>query len=488
VIAGALALALVLGSHAAFGGPAELYASGVASFQNGNYQKAATQLKASMDAKPTSKAALYLGNAYLKLGQVDDAREAFVKVLELEPGHPKKDPIKALIQDIEARVEVKVRVESTPPGAKVFVDSEAKGARGTTPAEIDVTIGRHSIIVVLENHETTTREVVIEAGKPVDMAFALQGRGCDLSLSAKGPPTNARASIDGADTVALPAKVLVRKGAHQIVFTSPTFEPQTIPVECDGFKAAAVEATLLVTPGRLTLPTSAGTIVKIDGKLVAFSAEDAVRGIGLSPGRHEVSVTVGDEPTRTTVVDVGAGESVRLSLPAEKGADTFPSRALYFELAAGANVALRDWNLGSNAYRDQTGQARIAPGSSGMAGLRIGYQVTPRIALETELYWLSLPNQLDTSNGVAYSANVLYHLLPGRWTPVVEGGAGAYQVVSGMLGTDLSGRGHLGVGFRGRAAKWLSLRADVRDVVSKGFETGGANNVEMLAGAEILLR
>ena len=486
-LAGSIALVLVLSSHAAFAGAAESLANGVNAFQNGNYPNAVTLLKASMDAKPSAKAGMYLGNAYLKLGQIDPAREAFARVLELEPDHPKKEAIVSLIQDLEARVEVKLRVDSTPPGAKVFVDSEAKGTRGTTPAEIDVTIGRRTIILVLDGYATATREEVIVPGKPVDMTFALEGRGCDVALSAKGPPA-ARASIDGADTVALPTKTLMKKGEHQIVFTSPTFEPQTLPFVCDGFKPAALEAALVLQMGRLALPTGPGTVIRIDGKLVALSADDAVRGVGLSPGRHEVAVTVGDEPTRTTIVDVGAGESVRLGLPAEKGADAFPSRALYFEMGGGGNIALRDWKLGSNAFQDQTGQTRLAPGSSGMAGVRIGYQVTPRFAVETEVSWLALPNQLDTSHGVSYSANVLYHLLPGRFTPIVQGGAGVYQVVSGLLGTDLSGRGHLGVGFRGRVARWLSLRADVRDVISSGFETGGANNLEMLAGAEILLR
>lgn len=477
----------MLGSSTAFAGAAESYAAGVNAFQNGNYPRAVTLLQASMEAKASAKAAMYLGNAHLKLGQIDAARASFARVLELEPEHPKRAAVAALIQDLEARVEVKLRVDSTPPGAKIFVDSEAKGEVGTTPAEIDVTIGRRKVIVVLDGYATATREEVIVPGKPVEMSFALEGRGCDVTLSAKGPPA-ARASVDGGDNVALPAKVLIPKGEHKIVVTSPTFEPQTLPFVCDGFKPAAIEATLLVQQGRLALPTGPGTVIKIDGKLVALSAADAARGIGLSPGRHEVAVTVGDEPTRTTTVDVAAGESVRLGLPAEKGADSFPSRALYFEIAGGANLALRDWNLGSNAFRDRTGQTRLAPGSSVMAGIRIGYQVTPRFAVETEVNWLALPNQLDTSHGFSYSANLVYHLLAGRLTPVVEGGAGVYQVVSGRLGTDLSARGHLGVGFRGRVASWLALRADARDVISRGFETGGANNVELLAGAEILLR
>jgi hypothetical protein len=484
----ALTSAFILTSSVAFAGAEELYARGVRSFQSGNYTRAAQDLEASMNAKPTAKAALYLANAHLKLGELQPAKEAFAKVLELEPNHPKRAAIEALMQSIDARVETKVRVESTPPGATIYVDSEASGARGKTPADIDVQVGRRRIIVALDGYESVTREEVLQGGRPASVNVTLHGKGCEVALSAKGP-AESRASIDGGEPIALPAKTLIHYGNHKVVFTGAAHEPTELPYDCDGFKPGTLEAALTPRSGRLAIPTGAGTVVKIDGKVVALSEADARSGIGLAPGRHEVAVTVGDEPTRTSIVDVGAGESVQLGLPAEKnGGSGFPSRALYFELVGGGNVALRDWNLGSNAFRAQNGTTRVSPGSSGMAGVRVGFQATPRVAIETEIQWIGLPNALDTSQGITYGANLLYHLLPGRWVPVLEGGAGVYQVVSGKLGADLSGRGHLGLGFRGRATRWLSLRADARDVVSRGFEAGGANNVELLAGAELILR
>jgi hypothetical protein len=485
-----LAFGLLLWTTAATAGPPnadQLYASGLRAFQNGDYKKAAVDLQAAMDAKPRAQTAVYLGNAYLKAGRLDEAKEAFSAVLKMEPDHPKRAAIEALISDIDARVEVAVKVESTPPGAKIYVDSEAKGVRGETPADLSVTVGAHTIIVARDGYETTRREEVLVANKPVAIKIDLHGRGCDVSLAAEGPAA-ARASIDGADTVPLPSKVLVRQGEHKIVFTAPTYETQTLPLSCDGFKPASLDPVLVLQQGRLSIPSGPGTVVRIDGKLVSVSAEQARGGVGLAPGRHEVAVTVGDEPTRISFVDVGAGESIQLGLPAEKGAGAFGSRLLYFQLHGGGNIALRDWALGSNAFRAQSGETRVNPGSSAMAGVVIGFQVTPRIAVETEIDWMSLPNQIDTSNGISYTANVLYHLLPGKMTPIVEGGVGAYQVVSGQLGTDVAARAHLGVGFRGRVAKWLALRADARDVVSKGFEPGGANNLELFAGGEVLLR
>ena len=485
-----LALSLLLWATAATAGPAnaeQLYTSGLRAFQNGDFKKAAADLRASMDAKPQAQTALYLGNAYLKAGRLDEAKEAFESVLKIEPNHPKRVALESLINDIDAHVEVLVKIESTPPGAKIYVDSEAKGVRGETPAEIPVTVGAHTILVAREGYETARREEVLVANKPVAMKIELHGRGCDVSLAAQGPAA-ARASIDGADSIALPSKVLVREGEHKIVFTSPRYETQTLPLSCGGFKPASLEPVLVLQQGRLAIPSGPGTVVRIDGQLVSVTAEQATSGIGLAPGRHEVAVTVGDEPTRTSFVDVGAGESIQLGLPAEKGAGAFGSRLLYFQLHGGGNITLRDWALGSNAFRAQSGETRVNPSSSAMAGVVIGFQVTPRIAVETEIDWMSLPNQIDTSNGVSYTANVLYHLLPGKMTPIVEGGVGAYQVVAGKLGNDVTARGHLGVGFRGRVAKWLALRADARDVVSKGFEPGGANNIELFAGSEILLR
>lgn len=485
--ASCLAALIALHSASAFAGPAEQQASGIRAFQNGKYEAAAADLKASMEAKPDAKTALYLGNAYLKLDELDLAKEAFEAMLRLEPNHPKKVTIETLIRSIDARAEVKVHIESTPPGATIYVDDMANGALGVTPADINVTIGKRRIILVKDGFAQLTKEVVLKTGVPMDLSLPLPGTGCAVHLAASNSRT-AVASVNGQEPIALPADLSLPAGDHKVRFTASGYQTKDEAIACDGFKQFNIAATLIPEGGRVTVAHVAGSVVRIDGKIVAVSPEEATRGINLAPGRHEISITTGDDPPRVSIIDVQPGQTIALGLPADSGpAGAFPRRALYFEALGGGNITLRDWRFGANSFRSQGGQARYSPTSSAMAGARVGFQVTPRFAVETEAFWMSLPNELDTSHGLSYGINAVYHLLPTRVTPVVEGGVGIYQVLTGNLGADLSPRAHLGVGLRARVKKWLSLRVDVRDVVSKGFETGGSNNLELLGGAELFL-
>lgn len=462
----------------------EHHERGVRAFNAGKYEDAVTEFKAAMAIRPTARTALYMGNAYLELGELQQAKEAFELVLKLEPNHPKRRELESLIRSIDARTEVKVHVESTPPGATIYVDGEAGGARGTTPADLNVTIGKHVVSVAKDGFATESREVVLKVGEPARFDFTLSGKGCEIAMSAKGA-ADARASVDGAEGVALPAKILVKPGDHKVTFAGPTWQPRTLPLSCDGFTPGPLETSLEPLPGKLELRQPAGTLVKIDGKVVSMSADEAKQGISLSPGRHVVSVTVGDEPERTSVVDVRPGQAIVLGLPNDEiSTASFPVRALYFELGGGGNFTLRAWKLGSNSFLAQNGAARLSPTSSGLADVRLGFQATARLAFEMELMGLALPNELDTSKALAWNANAFFHVLPTRWTPIVEIGGGFYQVVSGQLGTDWSARGHLGVGLRGRLGKRLAVRVLVRDVVSKGFTSTGSNNLEAILGVE----
>ena len=458
------------------------YAAGVGAFQSGAYDKAVVELKASLDAAPTSKAALYLGNTYLKLGQLEAAREALSLALKLDPAGPKAAGIQELILNIDARTGVKISVTSNPPGAAVYIDSRAGGSRGVTPVEFSAPLGRHQVLAVLDGYETATQDQEIAAGAPIKIDFTMRAPGCDLSLSAETP--GSRASIDGAAPVWVPSTVRVNKGDHKVVFTADNTQPKELVAKCDATGPIALAASLTAT-GKITIPeaTAPGTTVTIDGKPVNMTPADAAAGLGLPAGRHVITVTAPNKPPWTTTVDVGAGVAVPVLPPVM----TEP-QSLYAGLDGAGNVALRNWHLGSNSYVSRDGSRGIYPGSSPMAGLRVGYRIIPRLAVEGEVYWIGLPNQLDgSSQGVTYDANVLFSILKGKWTPTVEGGLGAYQVVAGGLGSDVTLRGHLGVGLRGRITDWLFLRVDARDVVSRGFDSLGSNNLEAVAGLEVVV-
>jgi hypothetical protein len=113
-----LPLLLVLASFASTAhADDDHFVAGITAFKAGNYQEASTQLKQSLDANPTATTALYLGNAYLKLNRLGQAKRALNQALRLDPASPKHDKIVALIADIDARTAAAKPKAPAPPAA-----------------------------------------------------------------------------------------------------------------------------------------------------------------------------------------------------------------------------------------------------------------------------------------------------------------------------------------------------------------------------------
>ena len=120
----------------------------------------------------------------------------------------------------------------------------------------------------------------LKSGDRVTLDFVLRAKGCDVSLSAT--PPDARASLDGAEPVPVPTQARVAVGEHTVTFAAAGFESKVVPFACDGTKPVPLEAKLVsVVPlGRVKVPSSPGTVIAIDGRVL--SAEETVAGVTLT--------------------------------------------------------------------------------------------------------------------------------------------------------------------------------------------------------------
>lgn len=85
-------------------------------------------------------------------------------------------------------------VDSTPPGAIVFVDDEE---RGTTPVVVpELTTGRHTVRLVLEGHETHTGTVEIRADETHDLTQPLT----PVTTGQEGPTETGRLTLTSTPT------------------------------------------------------------------------------------------------------------------------------------------------------------------------------------------------------------------------------------------------------------------------------------------------
>src|SRR5262249_29734108 len=155
------------------------------------------------------------------------------------------------LSGLQAMAKARLRIESTPPGATIYVDLKAAGARGKTPLQLSVLPGRHRIIYSLEGYDdalATPDPIAIE-GQEVVVDVGLRKRGCDVSVAAV--QKNVLAAVDGHEQMPLPATMRVTPGKHEVVLSGQGLTPKAVGFDCVDYKPLRIEESLASTPGGL---------------------------------------------------------------------------------------------------------------------------------------------------------------------------------------------------------------------------------------------
>ncbi len=197
-------------------------------------------------------------------------------------------------------------VNSEPAGAAVTVDGSLTGR--TTPVDLVLPAGRHTVTVALADHVPIPprRELTVAPAQRVTAGFTLVGQGRLAVISA---PPAAAIVLDGETTgTVTPDTLAVAAGPHTVLATLPgrvaREGEQQVDVPTGGLTAVAFT---LVPAGTLRVrsePVSAA--VAIDG---AASGHDTPADLVLSAGLHTVRVlrTGWLADPESLLVDVPAG-------------------------------------------------------------------------------------------------------------------------------------------------------------------------------------
>src|SRR5262249_35567105 len=100
-----------------------------------------------------------------------------------------------------AKPKRKVRIETDPPGATVYVGDKKAGPKGTTPVTIDLAPGEQTLIIELDGYLPHTESITVSMAKgkaaksPQKVAFALDKAVGTIRMS--GLPQGAKVTVDG---------------------------------------------------------------------------------------------------------------------------------------------------------------------------------------------------------------------------------------------------------------------------------------------------
>lgn len=286
----------------------DLYESASRAFEEGDFPRAVTELTQAIGAAPTAKAHLLRATVYVKLGQIEEARADYERVLVLEKNPKLRAQVMKLKLGLDLLPKARLAISSQPPGATVFIDLKAEGAKGRTPVVVAVAPGRHRVMLELEGHETVVqKDVTAIDNQEVAVAIAMVPRGCDWKLAST--PPGAIAKLDGKELGPTPLERRIVPGEHVLALSAPGYEPLQKSFKCVvGTAIAQSEPMVRLPEATLDLQVPAGASVALDGKQATGAPPYT-----LAEGDHQIEVTAPARAAWKTDLRLQSGQTLRLA-------------------------------------------------------------------------------------------------------------------------------------------------------------------------------
>jgi hypothetical protein len=151
-----------------------LFASGEKKFKANDFAGALADFEASLAIKAEPSTQRYIAVSHDNLQHYPEAAAAYEKFIADNP--PK---MKDQVEEAKKRVEAikampgKVKVETTPPGASIVIDTAQTPYERVTPVEIELAPGKHTLLIGAEGFENTTKEIEVSYASKQDVTAEL---------------------------------------------------------------------------------------------------------------------------------------------------------------------------------------------------------------------------------------------------------------------------------------------------------------------------
>lgn len=203
---------------------------------------------------------------------------------------------------------MRIKIDSQPQQAAVYVNSKEAGIKGYTPTTLRLPKGTYTIILELPGFRPVQKPLTVTRSEA--FVFTLERQARPAVLDVRAPASNAAASgaqllVDGAPVGQVPARIEVPAGSHRVEVKKAGFvdwsDTETV-AEGDqrqlvvDLQPAVKKGSILVTSDQV------GADVYLDGQ-----RKDATPALlsGIPEGPHELSVKKGELSWKQIVTVVG---------------------------------------------------------------------------------------------------------------------------------------------------------------------------------------
>ena len=210
---------------------------------------------------------------------------------------------------------IPVNIESTPPGATVFLDSATGQNLGVTPLRrVRITRGSHTLIFRLPRHRDASVSVNV-ARRNETFRGVLDALG-EITLSAgNDSSTGATVRIDGQPVGAVPMQQMVEPGRHLIQIDREGYVTFTQWVQVGGAQQLALPVIL-----ERQAPSTGSVLVAADISGAAIYIDGDPRGStptvvdNVTAGVHQIEVRAEGFQSQSQTVEIRAGERARVEV------------------------------------------------------------------------------------------------------------------------------------------------------------------------------
>jgi len=249
-------------------------------YQQGRYEEAIQEFFLVQRLVPSSLALFNIGLCFRQLGRESEAFLAMSEYLASLPPDDPDDGRRAQAEQLLERLApevARVRVESDPPGAEIFVDGVENGSYGHAPRLIAVRPGPHSIILRHPGYRPSTVPVEVAAGDEAEVVATMTPLVGTLAVNAL--PAGEVRVVDPEGTVVAqgdtPFEADVRPGTYAVEVARPGYRTFRDLARVDEERTTELTPALRRLPrptGRLTVTSNVdGAAVFVDEAPVGFT-------------------------------------------------------------------------------------------------------------------------------------------------------------------------------------------------------------------------
>ncbi len=287
-------------------------------YQKGDYLGAIEHFFLSNRLVPNKNVVFNIARSYEQLKRFADAHRYYTEALEAEDRPQTVQQIQAAIQRIAPNVAV-LKVETTPPGAMVYIDRKDLGSRGRAPRALALPEGKYRVIAELDGYElATSAPVDVRLGQQAVVPLKLDRIVGTVQIGVTGAPGATVRVDDDAAPVACtaPCKLELAPGRHTLLFTREGFQAAPRQINVVAKETTSTVATLAPLTGSLALSADEGNaVVEIDGKLMGSTPASASTPTVLQNvpvGKRHVKVTLRGYQPLERDVDIKTGQQAEL--------------------------------------------------------------------------------------------------------------------------------------------------------------------------------